>query len=349
MAWDAHIKGQDSGSGYFSGGAIDFDLVGLGLHLYNQLLADACSIEPERHVGLAHLPMWNLDAAMKELQWAAAAGLRGVNLPVWQTGSGTVAYTYDSPQWDPLWSACEDLGMTLFNHGGAGADPMADSNRLWGVLAHPEGMYAARKMVGRLIMGGVFERHAKLRLVLTEQNAEWYDHVAVELDELYMCWNQASPKAKPFTPRFPGVPRLPSEYIRQSIFTGASFMAPYEARDAIDSGWDDHMIWGSDYPHMEGTWQPPRSEEEVPMTHLSLRNTFAGLSEEQIRAMTGEVGIKVFGLDRAALAKVARRINSPTVEALSVPLAVEDIPEEASPFAFRQSWYRPKLTYTARA
>ena len=40
----------------------DLDLVTIGFHIYNQWLADAVSIEPERHIGLAQLPMWDIDA-----------------------------------------------------------------------------------------------------------------------------------------------------------------------------------------------------------------------------------------------------------------------------------------------
>ena len=59
----------------------DFDLLRTGQRIYNQWLADACSIEPERHIGLMHLPMWDIDAAIEELQWAHSVGLKGINFP----------------------------------------------------------------------------------------------------------------------------------------------------------------------------------------------------------------------------------------------------------------------------
>ena len=96
--------------------ADNLELLGVGYHIYNQWLADFCSVEPERHVGLAHLPMWDIDAAVREAEWARAAGLRGVNFPAPKPHIAP----YNSPEWEPFWSACEDLGLTFGNHGGAG-------------------------------------------------------------------------------------------------------------------------------------------------------------------------------------------------------------------------------------
>ena len=60
----------------------DFDLLRAGQHIYNQWLADVCSIQPERHIGLMHLPMWDMEAALEELHWARSVGLKGAEFPV---------------------------------------------------------------------------------------------------------------------------------------------------------------------------------------------------------------------------------------------------------------------------
>ena len=91
----------------------DFDLLKAGQHIYNKWLDDACSIEPERHVGLMHLPMWDIDAAIAELEWGRSVGLKGVNFPT----PKIFLEPYNSPSWDPFFSACEDLGVTLCHHG----------------------------------------------------------------------------------------------------------------------------------------------------------------------------------------------------------------------------------------
>ena len=84
----------------------DRDLAAVGLRIYNEWLADSCSVEPARHVGLAHLPMWDPVAATAELTRVADMGLRGVNFPALRHG---VYLEYNDRAWDPFWAECEEL------------------------------------------------------------------------------------------------------------------------------------------------------------------------------------------------------------------------------------------------
>lgn len=316
------------------------ELVAVGLHMYNEWLADACSVEPERHVGLVHVPLWDVDAAVRELTWGRERGLRAVNFPVWfeELGAG-----YDDRAWESFWSACEDLGMVLANHAGVANDAPPALVRTSIALIHLEASAASRKIVGRLVLGGVFQRHPGLKLVLTEQAAAWCAQLARELNEVYTTWQpKLLPIWHPTAPRPPElptmqeVPKLPSEYIANNVFVGASFMAPFEAEAAVRDGYARNMLWGSDYPHPEGTWQLPFDEDAVPITHLALRNTFSNIPPDDIRLMAGENAIDVYGLDRSSLQRVAQRINAPTIEFVTTPLAPESIPAIVSPHAFRR-------------
>ena len=88
-------------------------------------------------------------------------------------------------------------------------------------------------------------------------------------------------------------------------------------------------MWGSDYPHIESTWQYTDDDAAVPVTHLALRNTFHAIPPRETAAMLGENAIRVFGLDRDALTAVAARIGAPTLANLSVP--IDAVPAGASP------------------
>jgi hypothetical protein len=65
----------------------------------------------------------------------------------------------------------------------------------------------------------------------------------------------------------------------------------------------DHISFGRDYPHSEGTW---------PNTWVWLRDSLAGVPEGEARLMLGENAIRTFGLARAELHAIASRIG-PTV------------------------------------
>jgi predicted TIM-barrel fold metal-dependent hydrolase len=65
-------------------------------------------------------------------------------------------------------------------------------------------------------------------------------------------------------------------------------------------------MWGSDYPHLEGTW---------PNTMKALNETFALYPEQEIRDILGLNAANAYGFDVAALAPVAERIG-PTLSAV---------------------------------
>ena len=75
------------------------------MKIYNRWLADFVSQAPHRHIGLAQLPMWDLEAAVAEVEWAHEAGLRGVNFPAMREGE---LPEYNKRVWEPLWSVCEE-------------------------------------------------------------------------------------------------------------------------------------------------------------------------------------------------------------------------------------------------
>lgn len=303
---------------------LDPVLAPIGERIYNRWLADFCSVEPERHVGLAHVPMWDIDAAVRELEWAAEAGLRGVNFPAPRHG---VYLEYNDRAWEPFWSACEACDMALATHVGVASPGRASGPETLALTSIEDGGYFARRAIWWMIFGGVFERHPNLRLVITESPGEWWSHTMVELDSTWLSqadWNTALREQ---------VPRRPSEYCQSNVFVGASFLAPFEAARAVEEGYASQLLWGSDYPHIEGTWQYAADDGAEPVTRVAQRNTFCEVPADATRAMLGGNAVRVYGLDARKLADVAARIAAPTLLDLAVP--IEAVPVGASPTAFR--------------
>ena len=60
------------------------------------------------------------------------------------------------------------------------------------------------------------------------------------------------------------------------------------------------IMWGTDYPHPEGTW---------PVTKQMMIEVFSGLPDEDIEAMLGGNAADFYGFDRAALAPLVARIG----------------------------------------
>jgi hypothetical protein len=164
-----------------------------------------------------------------------------------------------------------------------------------------------------------------LKLVLTEQPGQWWPYLVDELDSVYVA------STRDGGPLRRQVPRPPSEYLHHNVFIGGSFLSRAEAEGAIAGGYADRIMWGADYPHMEGTFQVG----DESFTRMSLRFTFAGMAESYVRDMVGATAASVYGLDLDALAIRAADIGAPSYAELSEPLAA--VPVGASPFAFRTS------------
>jgi predicted TIM-barrel fold metal-dependent hydrolase len=297
----------------------------VGMRIYNRWLADAVSIEPERHIAAALLPLWDIDVAIEDLRWARDAGLKAVNFPSPRSGFRH----YDDPAWEPFWAACEDLSVPLVTHSGALDRVDADASPLSAPFLQSLelGGWLCRRALGRLIFGGVFERHPTLKLILSEQNGSWWTATCDEYDSTYLSKRWIVKDE---------IPRLPSEYLRDHAFIGASFMAPFEAATAVREGYVNNVIWGRDYPHMEGTWQPAVEEGDTRnMTLCSLRYCYSSIPPEDTRAMISDNGIRVLGLDAEALQKVAQRIGSPTLAQISEPLDVIPEPGRGGNLSFR--------------
>jgi predicted TIM-barrel fold metal-dependent hydrolase len=303
---------------------VDYELAGVGRRIYNRWLADFCSVEPERHVGLAQLPMWDIDAAIEEATWAKEHGLKGINFPS-ESGPTELSqfrrgglYYYHDPKWEPFWSACEDLDMQLASHGGAG-DMMDPSLPASGALWVYESQEIQRRPMQRMIFAGVFERHPDLKLVFTEHPGDWWRTKLADMDSIsYMA----------------GLEKPASHYAKRNVFIGASFQARFEAIDAVEHDYWQNIIWGNDYPHVEGTWTYKEDPNETPSSQLSLRYTYSGLDPMKVRAMLGLNGVRVYGLDHDYLRKVADNINAPTLREALTP--IDAIPDKHGMWAFRQ-------------
>ncbi len=285
------------------------ELIGVGRQIYNRWLADFVSVEPHRNLGLAQLPFWDIDAATRELEWAADHGLNGVNFPA----PGAFGNVQPSdPTFDRFFAAAAALDMTLATHIGAmpptehpfgGMNGEGDhcflllDNTEWGI-----------RVVYSLVYYGVFERHPDLKLVVTEIPGVFWDEMNRKLDSVYKS---------PVRRLEHSLTKLPSEYTASNVWMGNSFQSRPEAISAIAIGREDRFMWGSDYPHSEGTFSYSEDPAEYPMTRLSLANTYHGLPLDKVRKLVGENVFEAFPrVDPAELYKVAERIG-PTVDEIA--------------------------------
>ena len=287
------------------------ELEPVGVRMYNQWLADFVSQAPERHAGIAHIPISDPEACVREVEWAANAGLKGINLPA---PRGDFPMLND-PVWEPLWAVCAESGMSLNTHGGGGEHYPYKGDGAQSMYMM-ETAWRTRRGLWVMILGGVFERHPELKLVMTEPWMDWATQVVADMDGLY-----TGPASGPLRAT---LPQPPSVYFRRNCYLGASFLSNWEARYGVEHDLVANTMWGDDYPHAEGTW---------PHTREAMQATFHDIDPVHTRQYLGDTAIDVYGLDRRALAEVAGRIG-PTVSEVATPYTPPD-DEAVGLYAFR--------------
>ena len=287
-----------------------------GVRAWHRWVHDTFGGVPDRFfpVGLLGCaPCLDMDETLEELDWIADHGFVGTLVPGFTDHPDLPPLSDD--YWEPFWARCEERRIGLFVHAGYGHEqgPFADEVEvLHQEIAAAGGVteellerrnqeivankffstLQARRPLWQILLGGVFDRHPDLRLVMTEVRADWIPAMLGHLDAVH-AEHRSELRAQ----------RTPSEYWASNCLTSVSFVhrAEVEMRDEIGV---DTMAFGTDFPHSEGTW---------PNTKQWLADAFVGVTEEDLRRILGENVIRFFGLDRARLAEIAARIG-PTVD-----------------------------------
>lgn len=209
--------------------------------------------------------------------------------------------------------------MPVNHHGGSGAPPMGPTDEDH-VIFLLEVTWWAHRVLAHLIVSGALERHPDLQIVLTEQGTAWVPAELQRLDYYFDRMGGAGGSQEQVWGRSV-VEKLslkPSEYWARQCQLGSSFIRPHEVRmrDVVGV---DRIMWGSDYPHREGSH---------PYSLEALRVSFAGVDQAETAAMLGGNAAELYGFDLDLLAPIAAEIG-PRVADVAEPLAVEDIPTAA--------------------
>src|SRR6202043_1739101 len=156
------------------------------------------------------------------------------------------------------------------------------------------------RAVGHLIFAGVFERHPELKFVMTELGTAWVPQHFQTLNYLYRRMHVERTAENYFGGQAASELRhAPSEYFQRNCFIGASLftLADTAARHAVGI---DRIMWGDDYPHVEGTH---------PYSRDAMRIAFAGVPEHELRAIFAGNAARVYGFDLDGLATIAARVG----------------------------------------
>lgn len=193
-----------------------------------------------------------------------AAGIRALMIPSNMPPAGT---SPADPALDPFWKVCAEADVPVTLHLGsergfvssnrwsanvAAFEPSFKSTMEFNIepLACATLHYAPENFVAALVLGGVFERHPRLRFGVIELSAHWVGPLAERLD----MWAETM-----FASRFAeSLTMRPSGYIARNVRVTPFYFEPVASYFERYPHLSDVYCYSTDYPHFEGGCESKR-------------------------------------------------------------------------------------------
>ena len=255
---------------------------------------------PERRAGIGQIFLNDVDDAIDDVKWIKEHGLRGgVLISAIPPDVDYVQPLYD-PEYDRLWKVCEDLEVPINAHGGTGAPE----------LRQVPGREPALHHRGQLLLAAAVRAvHPVGRVRAVPEAQVRHDRAGLRVDPA-----DAAPARRGDRPDPQDRPHRRArvlatstscrgsrrEYFAQNCYVGVSQPGKEDAAARYEIGLD-HFMWGSDYPHDEGT---------APYTREHLRQLFHDTDPAELQQLLAGNAAARLRL-RPRRARAARREGGP--------------------------------------
>jgi len=240
---------------------------------YNLWLAEFCDPHRNRLIGIGQSAMRTPQEGIEDLKSIKALEFRGVMMP----GNPGVA-DYDDRIYDEFFDAAIDLNLPLSFHILTSKQDSFKTRgpKMNGFLSIVRG---CQDIMGTFVLGGVFERHPKLKVVCAEADAGWVPHYMYRMDHAYKRHRYWLPAGQELS-------KLPSEYFRNNIYvTFQDDWVAFQMRDLCNI---ERLMWASDFPHSDSTW--PWSQDVI-------REHRKGLTDAELNLIVHDNVTACYGLN----------------------------------------------------
>ncbi len=231
---------------------------------YNQSIVTIMKKHPDKFIGVAHAPLQEVAAGIRELEWARENGFKAV----------VVDYTYavkDHPYGEtlgehlellPFFQKVEELGMVLYLHAVQHGHRAINFRRFQRIGLDIFAPHDGHMTLVSLITSGLLDKLPKLQVVYTEGGTAWIKPLFQRLDTRFERNLPDYSRDAGTSARKPsGPPRLvskeeaaaknklkPSDYLRKNVhFTIET--EEWELAEAVAFLGAERFLYATDYPH----------------------------------------------------------------------------------------------------
>ncbi len=211
---------------------VERDLAAELIRLQNEALAEFCSSQPERFVGLASVALQHPDLAAEQLE----TGMKRLGLRGALVGGSVNGEELADPKFHPFWAQAEQLGALIFIHPQGTAElstRLKGNGVLENVIGNPLETTIA---LSHLIFEGTLDRFPGLK-ILAAHGGGYLPSYAARSDAGCVT----------FPERCTPIKKKPTEYLKHLYFDSLVF-TPEALRHLVSETGSSQIVLGTDYP-----------------------------------------------------------------------------------------------------
>jgi predicted TIM-barrel fold metal-dependent hydrolase len=231
---------------------------------YNDWLIEEWASTSPRFIPQCIVPIWPIEATVKEIRRAVDKGHRGVIFPAIPMHLREVPHI-NEPDYDALWATCQELQVPVCFH--AGSSPRIQfpaypdlSPGLAAALASLTRPVSSVQVVANFLYSRILMRYPGLKVVFAETSLAWGAYELETADHQFERQRL----------HLEGYALKPSEmFKRQCYMTGWYDQAALKARHYLGI---ENILWETNFPQATSTW---------PTTSAFIDRSFQDIPEDE--------------------------------------------------------------------
>jgi len=227
-----------------------------------------------------------VERGIEELEWVLERGAKAILVRPAPVPGFRGTRSFGLPEFDPFWARVEESGVLVGMHSsdsgysryvndwtGKDAEMLPFQPQAFAML---KAWRPVEDAVSALICHGALSRFPGLKVAVVENGASWVGPLLRSMADLYK--------------------KMPQEFLENpvEVFRRNIYISPFWEEDLGELAeliGEDHVLFGSDYPHPEGLADPASYADEL-----------AHLPEELVRKIMGGNLARLMGIEQPALA-----------------------------------------------
>lgn len=239
---------------------------------YNDWCQSEINSQP-RLLGAAMLPLLSVEDTLAEAERVLKMGFKAIAAPT----TLPPGLEYNQEALEPLWALLAEARVPFCFHIGTGPQPLAYTRGPGGaVINYCETAMPAQRCITHMVASGALDRHPQLNVMVAEGGCSW---IPALVDRMTEAYRQHAMFVKP------KLKREIKEIVYSQVYT--SFQHDRSALPVMQATGYDKVMWGCDYPHLEGTF---------PNTQAVLQDLFQGVPDSVRHQVTIGNFDRLFGI-----------------------------------------------------